>query len=140
MSILVPVLFFFSHHPSQDILRWCVDLGTYFLNGCRIGIDDLPQQHQGTVGHKRHFAAEHLVVADTKRVDVRSAIDLIAHALLRREISRSTPQQAVRSDPSRGVGHKGEAKIGDLEHTSVAQQEVGRFNVAMDHALIVGSR
>ena len=108
-------------------------------HGCRLGlgVHDL-------VEHVRHFAREGALVGEDlvqHRPDgehVAAQIDgATAGDLLRRHVVDGADEHAVRGQP--GPGHADDAEVEDLQRTAVAvDHQVGRLDVAMDHARLVG--
>ncbi len=81
-------------------------------------------------------AREKLVQHRSERVEVRGRRHLLTGGLLRREIG-GRPQDGAELGQPRGLGCPGNAEVRDLEHTVVAEQEVGRLDVSVHEPRVV---
>ena len=100
------------------------------------------------VGLERLLPAEHLVEDEAEREDVGTVIDRMRADLLGRHVGRGAEHHAglglVTRDPDeRGFGgshwhrHLGQTEVEDLHASFACDEDVLRFQVAMDDALVV---
>ena len=82
------------------------------------------------------FARQHLVQSCREREDVGPCIRLLAFQLFRSHISRGAQQ--IPDDCEFGRIDASDAEIGDLYAVVLQQQDVGRFDIAVDDAALVG--
>ena len=95
------------------------------------------QVHAGDLGHvgavERGQPGQHLVHHDAQRVDVRAGVDRLAADLLGRHVSGAADDRPGARDPG-PVGAGGDAEVGDLGVTVAVDEDVLRFDVAVDDA------
>ncbi len=89
----------------------------------------LPRQLLEAVGLEHPDAGEELVQHEAERVEVAADRDLLARQLLGCHVDGSAGAH---------LGHGGEAEVGELHPSATVEHDVGRLEVAVQHALVVG--
>ena len=99
----------------------------------------------GGIGHlhavradEREAAREHLEREHAHGIDVRAAIDVVAHHLLRRHVSGRADRQPNCGEVGRLAGSPSKAEVREHRASVGVDQHVGRLEVAMDDAGVVG--
>ena len=105
--------------------------------------DDFLQQRQGlVVSAQRRLTGQHLVQHATQAVQVGPTIDGLAHALLGHHVNRRAQHLSSQRQLGRIILPAGDTEVDQLDavHPAVAglQPDVGRFDVAVDQAMLVG--
>ena len=96
------------------------------------------QRGDGGVGAERHGPRHGLDEHERQRVDVAGPVDRLAAGLLRRGVAGGAQHGAGRFGPACLGDGAGQAEVGDPQPGVVAEQEVGRLDVAVHEALPVG--
>ena len=102
-------------------------------------MDNLMHQRV-SITSERSFACEHLKEDDAKRIDIRSSVCRLCCAarLLGRHISRSPQESPFQCHRHfRGFAFR-ETKVHDVRRAIAIHHDVGRLQVAMNHAVVVG--
>ena len=82
---------------------------------------------------ERRRARENLVEHDGERIEIAALVALAAAALLGRHIERRADRRAGARHAHAAL-HAGDAEVHDLHAPVIADHQIGRLNVAMDHA------
>ncbi len=97
----------------------------------------LHQDGQRCFGIERWFPDQHLIEDDAQRVDVAAGVTVAFEALFWSHVGQGTHQGTGDRIP-RASYYLGDAKVGKHCLALLGEEYVGRFDVAVDHALTVG--
>ena len=92
------------------------------------------QRADGRVGGEGHLAGDRLHQHEGERVDVGLAGEGLALRLLGRRVAGGAEHRALRFGPRRLGQRPGQAEVGDAEPALLAEEEVGRLDVAVHEA------
>ena len=81
---------------------------------------------------------QQLVQRQAQRIDVAAGVALAFERLRRHVAQRAQDVAGVRQIVAAGSGHLGQAEVGDPHRAAHVQQQVGRLDVAVQDALLVG--
>ena len=90
------------------------------------------------LGLKRRPPGQHLVERDPQRVEIDPMVDLQPLDLLRRHVTERSDQRAGHGQVALGVPHLGDPEVHHLGRPVGQDHDVGRFQVPVDHAHLVG--
>ena len=92
------------------------------------------------VAHERRVAGERVNEHAAERVHVGTGVDALAADLLRRGVAERADPRAAAAEPAVGAERQllGETEVGQVGVVLLAEQDVRRFDVAMDEAMAVG--
>src|SRR5207253_1586922 len=101
-----------------------------------IFVDHLVEHRGYALAAKRSLAGDELIENGAQREDIRPMVYWSSRCLLRRHVTWSAHHHA-------GLGHARitqfrDAKVEDFNVSLVGQHQVGRLQVTMDHASLVG--
>ena len=101
---------------------------------------DLPQQLLAVLPVEGRPQRQQLVQRRAQRVDVGAVVDrhALGQRLLRAHVTQRAHQVARHRQAGLAVLHVGQAEVGHPQLAAPVQQQVGRLDVAMDDAQLVG--
>ena len=97
----------------------------------------LHQNGDRGVGRERRHAGEHFISHHGEAVNVAAMIGRFAKRLLWRHVLRRPGKKARTCHTRADFEHVGESKIADADSIRAVEEDVGRLDVSMDHAVRV---
>ena len=134
----MPLLAVLGHHPRDQRAHILVHLGVELAEIRGFHLDDLAQQRERAVGGERDSSGERLIKSDAQRVDVGAFVDFLVETLLGGEVARGAHQHAGGGETGGRAAHQSQTEVRDLDQSAIDDEQVGRFDVAVDDALLVG--
>ncbi len=113
-------------------------IGAVFEDGTGVAFQDGVEDGVGGVAGEGKFAAEHLVEDDAAGPEIGAVVDLLAENLLGRHVADGAYDDAGFGERLGDVWPLGQAEVDDLDLVAGADHQVGRLDVAMDDAVLVG--
>ena len=114
------------HHEGREV-------GAHAVDALRAGDDALRQHLRRRAAAEGQGAAEHFVEHQADGVEVAAAIHRFGPRLFGREVLRRADHHAAAGDAG-GAGRARHAEIADVGVAGLVDQDVGRLEVAVDHA------
>ena len=133
---LVAHLRVLRHRLLHDLHQLLGQVGAQLLEGHGILVEDLVDHRDRVLGAERELAGEQLVHHHAERVDVGLDGRRLLVDLLGRHVGRRA-EEALDLRVRR-VRDLGGAEVADLDVVALGQQDVGRLDVAVDHAVLEG--
>src|SRR2546422_218557 len=132
---------------ADDGLKVCWDVRVELVDGARLVMDDFVEEIHVRITGEGGMSGEHLVEDQPEGENVRPGIYLLSHRLFGRHVGHGTHGDPLDRDPGGGGGggraalgsqEFGEAEVHDLRVAARSQNDVGGFDVSVDH--VVGVR
>ena len=127
-----------GEQARHDLARRDRQVGLQLERIARLGVEDLVDERGDRVARKRARARQQLVEHDAEREEVRAPVELLALDLLGRHVRRAADHVArARQLGGRGLGELADPEVGDLDPAVLRHEDVGRLDVAVQHAALV---
>ena len=136
---LVALARLLGHRLEADHLQRSGNAIVEAARGAGIFVQYLMQQH-AHIAAEGQFAGEQFVQDDAKTVDIAAAIDAVSLAprLFRRHVRRRAQHLTLRRHGDLTGLALGQAEVHQVRHVPLVQHDVGRFDIAVDDAALVG--
>jgi hypothetical protein len=123
---------------EADRLEVAVHRGVQGPRPFRLALDDLQERVERRLGLERRPAGEQLVEDGPQAVDVGGrGQPFFAAGLLRRHVARRAQDGPAARPPGIAGRALGQAEVGDVRLAARVEQDVGRFEVAVEDAALV---
>ncbi len=136
-AVLIPVGGPFAHGLQDDAAQGFGHIEIQFLRRRGVGLDHVMHHGAQRLTRERLLAREQFVQHHGHGKQVGTPVDLLAHELLGAHVERRADERPLLRQCR--IGHVSDAEVGQLDRRIPGHHDIGRLDIAVDHAVVMGA-